>query len=295
MRIDVFSIFPEMVEEFAQHSLLDRAREQNHVDLRCHDLRGGATDRHRSVDDEPYGGGAGMVLAAAPVFAAVEAVNPPRPLIALSPRGVPFDQSTAESLATLDGFSLLCGRYEGLDERIHSQLCDRTISIGDMVLAGGEVAAMVIIEAVTRLVPGVMGNDQSGVDESFADGLLEYPLSKGNRMADMPTMRRFCLTLDSTSPIVAPPGARTIAAAIRRLPAGVSALRAADEVADEAIEQHGELCTLVLGEGVENFGDPVGASATQSLVHVSARSGETVCRCSSVLWVSNAIDELFLD
>lgn len=175
MRIDVFSIFPEMVEEFAQHSLLDRAREQNHVDLRCHDLRAGATDRHRSVDDEPYGGGAGMVLAAAPVFAAVEAVNPPRPLIALSPRGVPFDQSTAESLATLDGFSLLCGRYEGLDERIHSQLCDRTISIGDMVLAGGEVAAMVIIEAVTRLVPGVMGNDQSGVDESFADGLLEYP------------------------------------------------------------------------------------------------------------------------
>jgi tRNA (guanine37-N1)-methyltransferase len=175
MRIDVFSIFPEMVEGFAQHSLLDRAREQNHVDLRCHDLRSGATDRHRSIDDEPYGGGAGMVFAAPQVFAAVEAVDPPRPLIALSPRGDTFDQATAESLAELDGFSLLCGRYEGLDERIHTHLCDRTMSVGDMVLAGGEVAAMVIIEAVTRLIPGVMGNDQSGIDESFAGGLLEYP------------------------------------------------------------------------------------------------------------------------
>jgi tRNA (guanine37-N1)-methyltransferase len=175
MRIDVFSIFPEMVDEFARHSLLNRAREQNHVDLRCHDLRAGATDRHRSVDDEPYGGGAGMVMSPEPVFSVVESVDPPRPLIALSPRGEPFDQSTAESLASLDGFSLLCGRYEGLDERIHTHLCDQTLSVGDVVLAGGEVAAMVVIEAVTRLVPGVMGNDNSGLEESFSDGLLEYP------------------------------------------------------------------------------------------------------------------------
>ena len=116
-----------------------------------------------------------MVLMPEPVFAAVEAVDPPRPLLYLSPAGRTFDQGVARELAVTDGFSLLCGRYEGVDERIREHLCDGELSIGDVVLSGGEVAAMVVIEAVGRLVPGVMGNDTSADDESFSDGLLEYP------------------------------------------------------------------------------------------------------------------------
>lgn len=175
MRIDVFTIFPDMVEHFAEQSLVGRARSTGALDIRVHDLRSCATDPHRSVDDAPFGGGAGMVLMPEPVFAAVEAVNPPRPLLYLSPAGRRFDQSVAHELATVEGFSLLCGRYEGVDERIRDHLCDGELSIGDVVLAGGEVAAMVVIEAVGRLVPGVMGNTTSADDESFSDGLLEYP------------------------------------------------------------------------------------------------------------------------
>jgi tRNA (guanine37-N1)-methyltransferase len=175
MRIDVFTIFPDMVEHFAGQSLLGRARAAGALDVRVHDLRSCATDPHRSVDDAPYGGGAGMVLMPEPVFAAVEAVDPPRPLLYLSPAGRTFDQGVARELATGPGFSLLCGRYEGVDERIREHLCDGELSIGDVVLSGGEVAAMVVIEAVGRLVPGVMGNDTSADDESFGDGLLEYP------------------------------------------------------------------------------------------------------------------------
>jgi len=175
MRIDVFTIFPDMVEHFAGQSLLGRARAAGALDVRVHDLRSRAADPHRSVDDAPYGGGAGMVLMPEPVFAAVEAVDPPRPLLYLSPAGRTFDQGAARELATSDGFSLLCGRYEGVDERIREHLCDGELSIGDVVLSGGEVAAMVVVEAVGRLVPGVMGNDTSADDESFGDGLLEYP------------------------------------------------------------------------------------------------------------------------
>jgi tRNA (guanine37-N1)-methyltransferase len=175
VRIDVFTIFPGMVGHFADQSLLHRAREAGALDIRVHDLRSAATDPHRSVDDAPFGGGAGMVLMPEPVFGAVEAVDPPRPLLYLSPAGTRFDQDMAVSLARLDGFSLLCGRYEGVDERIRQHLCDGELSIGDVVLSGGEVAAMVVIEAVGRLVPGVMGNDTSADDESFSDGLLEYP------------------------------------------------------------------------------------------------------------------------
>ena len=175
MRIDVFTIFPDMVEHFAGQSLLGRARAAGTLDVRVHDLRSCATDPHRSVDDAPFGGGAGMVLMPEPVFAAVEAVDPPRPLLYLSPAGRTFDQGVARELAVSDGFSLLCGRYEGVDERIREHLCDGELSIGDVVLSGGEVAAMVVIEAVGRLVPGVMGNDTSAHDESFSDGLLEYP------------------------------------------------------------------------------------------------------------------------
>lgn len=175
MRIDVFTIFPGMVDDFAAQSLMGKARDRGVLDIRVHDLRSGANDPHRSVDDAPYGGGAGMVLMAEPLFRAVEIVDPPRPLLLLGPGGRRLDQAFAHELAALDGFSLLCGRYEGVDERVRAQLVDGELSIGDYVLGGGEVAAMVVLEVVARLVPGVMGNEASAADESFADGLLEYP------------------------------------------------------------------------------------------------------------------------
>lgn len=175
MRIDVFTIFPEMVEYFASRSLLGRALDDGLLDVRAHDLRAETVDAHRSVDDAPFGGGPGMVLMAEPVFRAVEVVDPPRPLFLLDPAGRIFDQSLAGELAGLDGFSLLCGRYEGVDDRIRTHLVDGEISLGDFVLAGGEAAALVLIEAVGRLAPGVLGNEASIVDESFSDGLLEYP------------------------------------------------------------------------------------------------------------------------
>jgi tRNA (guanine37-N1)-methyltransferase len=174
VRIDVFTIFPGLVDGFAGESLLGRARAAGLLDLRCHDLREHATDVHRSVDDAPFGGGAGMVLRPEPIFAAVEAVAPPRPLLLLGPGGRRFDQKFARSLTATGGFSLLCGRYEGVDHRVREHLVDDELSIGDYVLAGGEVAACVVIEAVTRLVPGVMGNDASADEESFGvDPLLE--------------------------------------------------------------------------------------------------------------------------
>jgi tRNA (guanine37-N1)-methyltransferase len=175
VRIDIFSIFPLLVTPWLDASLIGRARQAGRLDLRVHDLRAEATGPHRSVDDAPFGGGAGMVLAPEPIFAAVEAVVPPRPLLLLGPGGRPFDQAMAAELAGRDGFSLLCGRYEGADQRIADHLVDGELSIGDFVLAGGEVAALAIVEAVARLVPGVMGNEESAAEESFADGLLEYP------------------------------------------------------------------------------------------------------------------------
>jgi tRNA (guanine37-N1)-methyltransferase len=175
VRIDVFTIFPDLVEGFASQALLGKAQAKGLLDIRAHDLRSETTDPHRTVDDSPFGGGAGMVLMAEPVFAAVEAVEPPRPLYLMGPGGRTLDQALARELAAGDGFSLLCGRYEGVDARVVDHLVDGEISIGDYVLAGGEVAALVVIEAVGRLVPGVMGNHTSGDDESFSDGLLEYP------------------------------------------------------------------------------------------------------------------------
>ena len=193
MRIDVFTIFPGAIEQFCSESLVGRSRREGLVDLRVHDLRQWSDDPRRSVDDAPFGGGAGMVLAPGPVFAAVEAADPVRPLYLLAPAGECFDQAMAERLATTGraggvgvagagppeggdpGFSLICGRYEGVDERIAEHLVDGSISVGDFVLAGGEVAALVVIEAVVRLVPGVMGNAESAREESFVSGLLEYP------------------------------------------------------------------------------------------------------------------------
>lgn len=175
LRVDVFTIFPTMVDDYASQSLLGRGRRSGLIDLRLHDLRDGSHDAHRTVDDAPFGGGAGMVLMAEPVFGIVEAADPPRPLLLLDPAGRRFDQSMADDLAASGGFSVLCGRYEGVDERIRTHLVDIEVSIGDVVVAGGEVGALMILEATARLVPGVMGNAVSAEEESFRNGLLEYP------------------------------------------------------------------------------------------------------------------------
>ena len=174
-RIDVFTIFPKMLDSVADESVIGRGRRAGHLDVRVHDLRAHATGVHQSVDDAPFGGGAGMVMSPAPLFAAVEEVEPARPLLYLSPAGRRFDQSMAQELADSGGFSLLCGRYEGIDERVRQHLVDGEVSVGDVVLAGGEVPALLIVEAVGRLVPGVLGNADSTAEESFSDGLLEYP------------------------------------------------------------------------------------------------------------------------
>ena len=176
MRVDVFTLFPDLVDGFCAESLLGKARQRGLVDLRCHDLREHTTDVHRTVDDSPFGGGAGMLLRPEPIFAAVEAVNPPRPLYLLGPGGRRFDQQCAVELAAGEGFSMLCGRYEGVDHRVREHLVDDELSVGDVVLAGGEVAACLVVEAVTRLLDGAMGNAESPVTESFgAAGLLEEP------------------------------------------------------------------------------------------------------------------------
>jgi tRNA (guanine37-N1)-methyltransferase len=175
VRIDVFTIFPDLVGHFFEGSLLGRANKAGVVDLRVHDLREEAHNPHRSVDDSAFGGGPGMVLAPTPVFAAVEAVDPPHPILLLSPGGRRLDQSYAKELAALDGMTLICGRYEGVDQRVVEHLADGEISVGDVVTAGGEAAAFVVVESVVRLLPGVMGNSESAKDESFSDGLLEYP------------------------------------------------------------------------------------------------------------------------
>jgi tRNA (guanine37-N1)-methyltransferase len=178
-RIDVFTIFPEYLDPPLSVSLVGRARESALLDLRLHDPRDWTADRHRSVDDEPFGGGAGMVMTPEPLFDAVEGVAPPRPLLLLSASGRRFSQRIARELADAGGFSLICGRYEGVDQRVADHLCDGELSVGDFVLAGGEAAALVVIEAVARLVPGVLGNAASTLEESFdessGESLLEYP------------------------------------------------------------------------------------------------------------------------
>ncbi len=175
MRIDLFTIFPDLVVPWTRASLIGKAGRDGLLDIRVHDLRSGTTDVHRSVDDAPFGGGAGMVLMPEPLFNVVEAADPPRPLLMLGPAGRRFDQEWATELSGSGGFSLLCGRYEGVDQRVVDHLVDGELSLGDFVLAGGEVAALAVVEAVARLVPGVMGNADSAGEESFSAGLLEYP------------------------------------------------------------------------------------------------------------------------
>lgn len=179
VRIDVLTLFPDFFAGPLDASLLGRARSAGLLDVAVHDLRAHTSDRHRTVDDIPYGGGAGMVLKPEPFFAAVEELygtleERPRTVL-LTPRGRRLDQALVRELAAEPGLLVLCGRYEGIDERVHTAIATDEVSIGDYVLAGGEVAACVLVEAVTRLLPGVMGNESSSTDESFADGLLEYP------------------------------------------------------------------------------------------------------------------------
>lgn len=179
-RIDVLTLFPLMFEGFLGQSIPKRAIAKGLVDIRVWNLRDWGEGRHKQVDDRPFGGGPGMVLMAPPVVSAVEAVqaafDPPGTLIALSPQGRRLDQHRVEELAGQPRLILVCGRYEGFDERIIEVLEPELLSVGDYVLSGGEVAAMVVIDAVVRLIPGVLGDDQSAVDESFGpDGGLEYP------------------------------------------------------------------------------------------------------------------------
>jgi tRNA (guanine37-N1)-methyltransferase len=180
LRIDVLTLFPELFAGFLEESIVRRAIDKDLVAIRRWNLRDWAPGKHKQVDDRPFGGGPGMVLMAPPVVAAVEAVQadaaPPGRLVVLSPQGPRLDQGKVAELAAEPRLTLVCGRYEGFDERIIEVLEPELLSVGDFVLSGGEVAAMVVIDAVVRLVPGVLGDAQSAVDESFGpDGGLEYP------------------------------------------------------------------------------------------------------------------------
>ena len=176
LRIDVLTLFPDIVTNYAGTSILGRAAERGIFDLHVHNFRDATADVHHSVDDTPFGGGAGMVLKAGPIVDTIRSTpGLARPVIAMTTSGRPFTQQVAAELSALDGFTLLCGRYEGFDQRILDTVVDDEISLGDFVLAGGELAALCIMEAAVRLRPGALGNDASSVEESFSDGLLEYP------------------------------------------------------------------------------------------------------------------------
>lgn len=178
MRFDIFSLFPEVFESYLNTSILKRAQEAKILEVQTHNIRDWAMDRHHTTDDTPYGGGGGMVMKPEPIFAAVESIlgaPPVCPVILLSPQGRPFNQQIAFELATLDHLALLCGRYESVDERIREHLVTDSISIGDYVLTGGELPALVLVDAITRLLPGVLGDPDAPHDDSHATGLLEYP------------------------------------------------------------------------------------------------------------------------
>jgi tRNA (guanine37-N1)-methyltransferase len=178
MRIDIFTIFPQLISDYCGYSILKRAQDNSNLTLKVWDIRQGAEDSRKSVDDAPLGGGSGMVLKCEPIFNTVlqaESEGMKRPLFVLSAAGHTYNQDKAKELAKLPGFSLICGRYEGIDQRVVDHLADDTLSIGDYVLSGGELAALIIVESVVRLIPGVLGNNESLSQESFEEGLLEYP------------------------------------------------------------------------------------------------------------------------
>jgi tRNA (guanine37-N1)-methyltransferase len=180
VKFHIVTIFPEFFRGPFEHGVIQKAREAGLIEIQVHDLRTWTYDRHRTVDDRPFGGGEGMLLKAAPIFEAVEAVWPERregsKVILLSAQGKKFDQAKAREFSGLRELLLICGRYEGVDERVAEHLADEELSIGDYVLSGGELAAAVVVDAVARLQAGVLGNDSSSVDESFGEaGLLDWP------------------------------------------------------------------------------------------------------------------------
>jgi tRNA (guanine37-N1)-methyltransferase len=177
MRFDVVSIFPEVFEPVFRQGVVGRAIARGLLSLRTHDLRDYTTDRHRQVDDAPFGGGAGMVMKPEPIFAAVEALRArnPGPVVLMEPWGEPLTQTLAAELAAEPGLIVVCGRYEGIDDRVRQALADREVSIGDYVLSGGELPAMVLVDAVARLVPGVLGDEASLAQDAFAEAAGGYP------------------------------------------------------------------------------------------------------------------------
>lgn len=176
MKVDIITLFPGMFRGLLEESILGRARDRGLLEIGVHNLRDFATGRHQVVDDYTFGGGPGMVLKPEPIFAAVESLRREGSRVVLmSPQGRVFRQAIAQQLSRLEHLVLLCGHYEGVDERVREQLVDDELSIGDYVLTGGELAAMVVVDAVGRLIPGVLGGEESTLEESFAAGLLEYP------------------------------------------------------------------------------------------------------------------------
>lgn len=177
MRIDIITLFPEMFDAVTGESIIKRAQEAGVVEIHTHDLRNWATDKHRMVDDKPYGGGPGMVLKVDVIHSAIEDIkklNPKAPVILMTPKGEPFKQNMAEKFSRVPGLILVAGHYEGFDERVRKYI-DQEVSIGDYVLTGGELPAMVIIDSVVRLRPGALGDDASILSESFSEGKLDFP------------------------------------------------------------------------------------------------------------------------
>lgn len=178
MQFDIFTLLPEVFPSYLETSILKRARDRGLIEVRVHNIRDYTNDKHHTTDDTPYGGGGGMVMKPAPVFEAVESVLTPQPacpVIMLTPQGRVFDQRVADELSRHAHIALICGRYEGIDERIREHLVTDEISIGDYVLTGGELPALLVVDAVARLLPGVLGDPTGAEDDSHASGLLEYP------------------------------------------------------------------------------------------------------------------------
>jgi tRNA (guanine37-N1)-methyltransferase len=178
MQFHVFTLFPQLIQPYLDESILQRARERGLIAVAVHDIRAWTEDKHHVTDEPPYGGGGGMVMKTGPIFTAVESVlgaPPTCPLILMTPQGRPFTQKIATELAQHAAIALLCGRYEGVDERVRTHLVTDEISIGDFVLTGGELPALMVIDAVSRLLPGVLGDPDGAADDSHATGLLEYP------------------------------------------------------------------------------------------------------------------------
>ncbi len=177
MRIDIVTLFPEFFDTLKTHSIVGRALANKKIELVTHNMRDWSHDAYKTVDDHPYGGGVGMVLkvdVVAPAIADVRKENPEAPVLLTTPQGVPYSQHVARTLSSKSGLIIVCGHYEGYDERIRDYV-DLEISVGDFVLTGGEIPAMAIVDSVARLLPGVLGHDESSQDESFSEGLLEYP------------------------------------------------------------------------------------------------------------------------